>query len=251
MSGMKVIYWSDENPVSREYVSELAAKYAQTDGAALIRAALEVEMPGQVALVSSFGTEASVLLHMAASVDRDVPVIFIDTQKLFPETLEYRDRLIDRLGLTRVSSITPSGADIEREDPDDNLWQIAPDACCHIRKVRPLERALEGVHGWISGRKRYHGFDRSALPLVELSAGRVKFNPLAAYTPDMIRSYIHEHDLPDHPLLAQGYPSVGCACCTSRPVDAANPRSGRWQGRDKTECGIHFAADGTIRRGGC
>lgn len=194
---------------------------------------------GTVALVSSFGAEAAVLLHMVASLDRAVPVIFLDTGKLFGETLRYRNLLIRRLDLIDVRTIEPDPAHIAAADPAGTLWRTDPDRCCALRKVEPLARALAPFEAWINGRKRSHRARRAALPPIERIDGRVKINPLAAWSPDDVVSYFARHDLPHHPLVADGYTSIGCLPCTDRTLPGEDPRSGRWRGRDKTECGIH------------
>jgi phosphoadenosine phosphosulfate reductase len=196
----------------------------------------------KLALVSSFGAESAVLLHMAAQVDRSIPVLFLDTGMLFGQTLDYRKQLAARLGLTRVRDLRPRFEDIATTDPHADLWKRDTDACCHIRKVIPLDIALDGFDGWITGRKRFHGGDRLRLPVVEEADGKVKFNPLANWGKTELDAYMAEHDLPAHPLVANGFPSVGCWPCTS-PVDDpdADVRAGRWAGSQKSECGIHTA----------
>lgn len=196
--------------------------------------------PGGIALVSSFGAEAAVLLHLAANIDPAIPVIFLDTGKLFGETLRYRDTLIGYLGLRDVRSIAPHAGRLAVEDPDGTLWRSAPDRCCALRKVEPLARALDGFDAWINGRKRSHGDLRAALPLIELDGSRVKLNPLAAWSPANVAAYFAEHRLPRHPLAEDGYSSIGCLPCTDRTAPSEDIRAGRWRGRDKTECGIHL-----------
>jgi len=197
--------------------------------------------PGKIALVSSFGTESAILLHMIAQIDKATPVIFLETGKLFPETLAYRDALIARLGLTGVRNIRPSGAQLAAWDPDGKLWQKDVDLCCAIRKTNPLDEALEGFDAWITGRKRAQGGTRSNLNVVETGPdGRITVNPLAHWDDARITAYFEEHDLPHHPLEAEGYTSIGCASCTMRPRPGEDKRSGRWAGLDKTECGIHM-----------
>ncbi len=199
------------------------------------------DFPGRVALVSSFGAESAVLLHLVASIDRATPVILIDTGKLFPETLAYRDQLCDRLGLADVRSAGPTPALLAQADPDGTLWRAEPDICCWHRKVEPLDAALQGFDAWITGRKRFQGGERGALPLIERDGARFKANPLAAWSAAAIAGYRREHGLPPHPLEAQGYRSIGCTHCT-RPVSAGeNPRAGRWANHAKTECGIHLS----------
>ena len=211
------------------------------DGLALIRFALEGPLRGKVALVSSFGAESAVLLDMVATIDPATPVIFLDTGKLFAETLSYQNHLCRHLGLTDVRSIRPDPADLLRYDPRGKLATSDPDLCCHIRKTEPLDLALEGFCGWITGRKRFQGGRRVDLQAIEhdLSANLIKFNPLAHWSLEDVRHYRRLRQLPLHPLATKGYGSIGCAPCTMPTSDQDGPRSGRWQGIDKQECGIH------------
>lgn len=212
-----------------------------TDALSVLREAMTRQFPGQIALVSSFGTESAILLHMVAQIDPGLPVIFLDTGKLFPETLAYRDTLIARLGLTGVRSIRPSGKQLAAYDPDGRLWEKDPDLCCAIRKTNPLDDALEGFSAWITGRKRGQSATRAQLQLQETGAdGRITINSLAFWNDAMLAAYFPAHDLPAHPLQAEGYSSIGCATCTMKPLPGADKRSGRWAGKAKTECGIHM-----------
>lgn len=195
---------------------------------------------GRIALVSSFGAEAAILLHMVARIQRSTPVLFLDTGKLFGETHRYREALTRQLGLSDVRVYAPGPRLVERDDPDGLLCQRNADACCALRKVEPLKRALNGFDAWINGRKRYHGAARATLPLIEPVDGRIKINPLADWESARIDAYFTEHQLPRHPLYEDGYRSIGCMPCTDRAVDGAAPRSGRWQGLGKNECGIHL-----------
>ena len=194
-----------------------------------------------LALVSSFGAESAVLLDLVAKVKKDMPVLFLDTGMLFGQTLDYRRNLAERLGLTNVRDLRPAYNDLATEDPEAKLWQTDTDACCNIRKVLPLDRALADFDAWITGRKRFHGGDRLSLPVVEEAGDQVKFNPLANWGKDELDAYAAEHDLPAHPLVAQGFPSIGCWPCTEPAEDGDDTRAGRWKGLDKTECGIHLA----------
>jgi phosphoadenosine phosphosulfate reductase len=204
--------------------------------------------PGRIALVSSFGLESAVLLHMVAGIDRATPVIFLDTGKLFGETKRYRTELAEAFGLTDVRSVTPL-KDRERDlDPGGDLWQSDPDLCCHFRKVEPLERALQGFQAWITGRKRFQGGQRTALQTLETADWRLKVNPLATWSLEDMADYAERHALPRHPLEARGYTSVGCMPCTSLPSPDGGQRSGRWAGTAKTECGIHWTANGKPMR---
>jgi phosphoadenosine phosphosulfate reductase len=207
-----------------------------------LRFVVEDIFAGRIALVSSFGADAAVLLHMAAQIDTSLPVLFLDTRHLFPETLAYRDRLVDMCGLTNVQNIVPDAQRLTREDPENFLWAQDLDRCCAIRKVEPLAQALLPYDAWINGRKRFQSSGRAALPLLEADGERVKVNPLANWTVAEIDRYFDEHNLPRHQLVAKGYLSIGCVPCTTpvRPGEAV--RAGRWRAHGKTECGIHVAA---------
>jgi phosphoadenosine phosphosulfate reductase len=190
-------------------------------------------------VVSSFGTESAALLKVMADVDPAIPVIFLDTGWLFDETLVYRDTLIAALGLRDVRSIKPSEKTLDQADPDRDLWFSDPDACCRIRKVEPLARALAPFDAWINGRKRFQGNARATIPVVEEDGVRLKFNPFANISREAIAAIYADAKLPPHPLAVSGYLSVGCMPCTSRTEPDEDARAGRWRGRPKTECGIH------------
>ncbi len=194
-----------------------------------------------LALVSSFGAESAVLLHMLSQVKADLPVIFLDTGHLFGQTLDYRKQLAKELGLTGIRDIRPLYQDLATADPQGKLYQTDTDACCNVRKVLPLERALGEFDAWVTGRKRFHGGDRLRLRVVEEAEGKVKFNPLANWGKAELESYATQHALPAHPLVAQGFPSIGCWPCTQPVQEGEDVRAGRWKGLDKTECGIHVA----------
>ncbi|MDE2006825.1 MAG: phosphoadenylyl-sulfate reductase [Rhodospirillales bacterium] len=207
---------------------------------ALLGTLIRERFAGRIALVSSFGTESAVLLHMAAAIDRSLPVIFLDTGKLFAETLGYRDALAARLGLTDIRAARADPAPLRAADPDGTLWRREPDRCCDLRKAAPLAAALAPFDAWISGRKRFQGGERAALGAIEIGEDwRIKINPLAHWSAADIEVYFARHDLPPHPLLAAGYRSVGCAPCTRGTRPGEDARAGRWDGIDKTECGIH------------
>lgn len=223
-------------------------RFGHLDGQALLAPMLDTVFPGRLAVVSSFGAESAVLLHMVAELDRKIPVIFLETGKLFPETLAYRDRLASRLGLEDVRSIAPDAPSLARQDPEGTLHASDPDACCHVRKVVPLERALAGFQAWITGRKRFQGGARAHLPTLEAADWRLKINPLARWSRDDLEFYMAAHDLPRHPLEAQGFASIGCAPCTLPPGPGGGLRDGRWAGSSKTECGIHWTHNGRPMR---
>ena len=225
----------------------LAQRYDGVSGAELLAAMIEREFPGEITLVSSFGAEAAVLLHMAARIDPSIPVTFVDTGRLFPATLKYRDQLVEYFGLNEVRTVSPSVARVGGPDGDGELWRRDPDLCCFLRKVEPLSQALEGFAAWITGRKAYQGGMRHNLQPVEAFEGRIKINPLARWSPSEIKTYFEAHNLPRHPLEAAGFPSIGCMPCTDRVAPGEHVRAGRWRGQDKDECGIHFDADGVQR----
>lgn len=232
-------------------VAALNARYQHHSATAVIDAALKDPDVGNIAMVSSFGAESIALLHLVAMVDRKLPVLFVDTEMLFTETLVYQIEVAERLRLENLQIIRASEATLAAEDPDCTLHQRDTDACCGLRKTRPLQKALRGYDGWITGRKRFQAGTRAALEFFEVEdfTGRIKVNPLAHWTPDDVRAYMEENRLPKHPLVAKGYPSIGCAPCTSPVKEGEDPRSGRWRGQDKTECGIHVQ-DGKIQRSG-
>ncbi|MCS0496727.1 phosphoadenylyl-sulfate reductase [Ancylobacter sp. MQZ15Z-1] len=223
----------------KDDVGGLSCALAEASPTEIIAAAIDNVAPGKLCLVSSFGTESAVLLAFMAEVDRTLPVVFLDTGWLFEETLAYRDTLIDRLGLTDVRTIHPDADRLAALDADRSLWDSDPDACCRIRKVEPLARALAGFDGWLNGRKRYQGGLRSSIPVVERDGSRLKFNPLATLERADLEAARARFDLPPHPLAAKGFASVGCMPCTSRARPDEDGRAGRWRGRDKAECGIH------------
>ncbi|SFS13376.1 phosphoadenylyl-sulfate reductase [Yoonia litorea] len=222
--------------------------HRKSDAQTVLRHALDDQSIGPVALVSSFGAESVVLLHMISEIDKATPVIFLDTEMLFPETLTYQRDVAAYLGLSDVGIASPDRGDVLTEDVDGILHLADTDACCDLRKSRPLERALEGFGGWITGRKQFQNGQRAQLPLYEKDGRRIKVNPLASWSAQDLKAYMDKHDLPRHPLVAQGYPSIGCMPCTTRVSAHEDPRAGRWRGSEKTECGIHFGTDGRAAR---
>jgi len=220
---------------------DLRATYRNESTYEFLEAMIHKEFAGRIALQSSFGAEAAVLLHMVSQIDPATPVIFLDTGKLFGETLRYRDELRQRLGFQDLRSVKPDPERVDSIDPDGVLWYGNPDMCCYVRKVEPLQRALVGFDALITGRKGFHGGDRAGLPRVEPSDdGRLKINPLADWSKDEIDAYFARHQLPRHPLEADGFLSIGCMPCTDRVAPGEDARAGRWRGSDKTECGIHM-----------
>ena len=221
----------------------LNARFAGQSTRVMLQAVLGEGLAGRIAAVSSFGAESAVLLHLLASVDPAVPVLFLETGKHFPETLAYRDELAARLGLTNLISLTPDATELVARDENGLRWSYDPDGCCEIRKVRPLARALSQFDASFTGRKGFQSATRTGLPRFELdqtdSVGRLKVNPLADWSSQQIADYFTATGLPAHPLVEQGYLSIGCSPCTSKVLPGEDARAGRWKGWDKSECGIH------------
>ncbi len=216
------------------------------DAHGILELALTGEFAGKSAVVSSFGAESAVLLHLVAQIDPNTPILFLNTGKLFGETLRYRDRLQDTLGLGDIRSLAPSIAERETSDPEGTLWSRDTDACCNFRKVIPLKRALEPFAAQITGRKRFQTRERAEMQAVEFFESRFRFNPLADWTLADLEAYTAKHALPQHPLVEDGYPSIGCMPCTRRVAAGEDYRAGRWSGLDKDECGIHLTDGGGI-----
>jgi phosphoadenosine phosphosulfate reductase len=230
-------------------VDQLNVRYKHHGATAVLERALTDPQVGKLALVSSFGAESVVLLHLVSIMDRTTPVIFIDTEMLFAETLTYQAELAERLRLTDVRIIKPRREDVFVRDNEGLLHLHDPDACCHMRKTEPLQRALSGFDAWITGRKRYQGKTRATIDFFENEDDRrIKVNPLAHWTSADLQDYIIENRLPRHPLVAKGYPSIGCAPCTTRVNDGEDPRAGRWRDLEKEECGIHIVDGKVVRR---
>ncbi|MFC0588378.1 phosphoadenylyl-sulfate reductase [Novosphingobium aquiterrae] len=221
----------------------LNARFAGVSTSEMLGVVLHEGLAGRIAAVSSFGAESAVLLHLLAAIDPAVPVLFLDTGKHFPETLAYRDELVARLGLTGLINLTPDAQVLAKRDENGLRWSYDPDGCCEIRKVVPLAGALTQFDATITGRKGFQSATRAGLPRFEIdtsdAAGRLKVNPLADWSSDQISAYFAATGLPAHPLVAEGYPSIGCMPCTSKVALGEDARAGRWRGWDKTECGIH------------
>jgi phosphoadenosine phosphosulfate reductase len=225
----------------------LNGMFDEMDAVGVLRYAVSDVLPGDLAIVSSFGADSAVLLHLVAQVDPSMPVYFLETGKHFTETLDYVEQLKKHLGLINVHAIHPNPGDVQRFDPAGTLWETDPDSCCHIRKTEPLEPITEMYGGWVTGRKRFQTRERGVLPHFELTSdNRIKVNPLAYFSDTDVNQYKIDHGLPEHPLFAKGYKSIGCAPCTSVVAEGEDPRAGRWRGLNKKECGIHFDFNGAI-----
>jgi phosphoadenosine phosphosulfate reductase len=215
-------------------VRERAAKLEGASPEAILAWAVAT-FPGRAALTVSFGGGGLVLAHMLSRIDKRVPLLFLDTGFHFPETLAFKDQFVARYGLNLVE-LHPA------TDPGP-LYQTDPDRCCHIRKVEPLERALVEFDGWISAVRNDQSQARASIEVLEYhQAGEhpiVKVYPLAGWSRDQVRGYIREHEVPYHPLMDQGFTSIGCWPCTRATRPGESERAGRWSGMGKTECGLH------------
>ncbi|MBR9825208.1 MAG: phosphoadenylyl-sulfate reductase [Alphaproteobacteria bacterium] len=223
---------------SKADLAALNARYRGMEAEEIFEDAIKRIWPGRIAMMSSFGAEAAVGLHMIAKVAPSTPVLFLDTGRLFAQTEQYQRELVEKLDLTNLRIIQPSALEVAEEDADGKLWSRNNDACCTLRKVRPLDRISEDYDAMITGRKRFHGGDRIELPVVERLDGRIRVNPLASWSHERIDAYFKRYDLPRHPLTEMGYASIGCWTCTA-PAQDGDVRSGRWAGQSKSECGIH------------
>jgi phosphoadenosine phosphosulfate reductase len=194
----------------------------------------------RMCLTCSWQRQSSVLVHMVSELGLDIPVIELDTQLLFRETYETRDALVDRYGLKLVRPEVLTVAEQHRQE-GPNLWERDPDRCCHLRKVEPLERALQPYEAWVTGIRREQALTRANAQKVEWSEryGVWKIQPIVDWDAKRVQAYIVVNEIPYNPLHDAGYPSIGCIPCTRPVAGAEDERAGRWQDSDKIECGIH------------
>ncbi|HEX7848700.1 MAG TPA: phosphoadenylyl-sulfate reductase, partial [Sphingomonas sp.] len=207
----------------------LNARFAGVDTLDMLKALFAEGVLGNTAVVSSFGTESAVLLHLVARANPATPVVFVDTLRMFPETLDYRDLLMETFGLSDSRTVKPDPVVLAAKDAQELRWSYDPDGCCEIRKVEPLKRAKAGLDSWISGRKAFQSQTRQNIARFEIEDGRLKVNPLGDWVKADLDAYFAEYDLPRHPLEAEGYPSIGCQPCTSKVLPGEDPRAGRWR----------------------
>jgi phosphoadenosine phosphosulfate reductase len=224
---------------TKEKARLLDTQYGHLSPQEIIRISVKELFPGSIGSVSSFGADSAVLLHLISEADAAMPILFLETGKHFDETLSYRDELTEFLGLTNVQNIEPLAATLASDDPNGVLHKTSTDACCAIRKVEPMARAVVPYAAWFTGRKRFQAETRAKLPVFEAVGSRIRINPLAGWGSDEIAAYQEKHALPEHPLIPYGYFSIGCMPCTE-PSSPDDPRGGRWKGKSKTECGIHL-----------
>ena len=235
--------------MSEHSLSRLQAFYGDYEAKALLRSMVRSEFKGKIALISSFGADSALLIHLVAEVDNTVPLLFLDTGKHFQETLDYVDLLERRFDLKNVIRIQPREELVHNIDADGELWKTQVNRCCWLRKVEPMNRVLASgeYEAVITGRKRYQTSDRNDIDNVELfDDGVFRINPLCTWTKADIRQQFDVLGLPQHPLVEKGYPSIGCEPCTNQVKPGEDERSGRWAhtvdmaGGKKEECGIHL-----------
>lgn len=222
----------------RDLAAEGAQELDGADAIDLLRWADE-HFTGEYVVASNM--QDAVLIDMAAKVRPGVDVLFLDTGYHFAETLGTRDAISDVYDVN-VINVTPEHSVAEQDALlGKNLFARDPNECCRLRKVAPLGKALRGYSAWVTGLRRVEAPTRANAPLISFDAafGLVKINPLAAWTDQDVQDYIEANNVLVNPLVFDGYPSIGCAPCTAKPVDGADPRSGRWQGMGKIECGLH------------
>lgn len=220
--------------------ARLDARFGALSAADIVAAMVHDVFAGRIALVSSFGADSAAMLSLVAEVAPELPVLFLQTGKHFDQTLAHRQDLAARLGLTNVIDLYPEPLALRRRDPSGLLHRTDPDTCCEVRKAHPLNRALAGFDAWFTGRRRHQTFARRAMRVMEADGPRLKINPIARWDQADVDAFIEERALPRHPLVAAGYPSIGCEPCTKRPDPGEDARAGRWQDSEKTECGIHW-----------
>ena len=231
-----------------EVFKQIGAEFESCSWEEVLRWGIENYSP-KIALATGFGPEGVVLMHLLSQIAPETTVFYLDTDLLFAETYALRDELAARLGLrfTRIAT----GVSVEQQAAEYGLqlWARDPDRCCHIRKIEPLRRYLSTQRAWITAIRRDQTRTRAETGLVEwdYAHGLVKLNPLAAWTSDQVWAHIFAHELPYNQLHMQGYPSIGCWPCTRAVAPGDEPRSGRWAGQLKTECGIHLQPKATTQ----
>jgi phosphoadenosine phosphosulfate reductase len=220
---------------------KLNERFEKTQPEEITRWAIR-EFSPKIAMTSSFQTESVVLLHMISQINPAIKILFLETGWHFPETLTFKNEIVNRFGLTNVVDLKadPKKREAFNREHQNKPYERDPDQCCHINKVEPLDEALKGLDAWISGIRRSQSKTRKEIKIVEEYEGGIfKINPLANVTSGDIWWYLKEHHLPNHPLFDKGYLSIGCWPCTKPAQPGDDERSGRWAGKEKTECGIH------------
>ncbi len=235
--------------MSPQKLLDLQKQYGELDATDLLRVMISDIFKNKIALISSFGADAALLLALVSEIDNKTPILFLETGKHFPKTLQYVETLKNKLNLQNLHFLTPDPEILKRIDAQGDLWGHNPDRCCWMRKVEPLDRAVKelGIEALITGRKRYQNSERSSLSTIELDDKNIfRINPLANWDKAKQKEEAAKRNLPEHPLVAEGYLSIGCAPCTSPVKAGEDERAGRWrhtakEGEQKTECGLHVS----------
>jgi phosphoadenosine phosphosulfate reductase len=230
--------------LSSSELATLNERFEAANPAGIVRWALEESGLDQVAIASAFQAEGTVVIHLATRIRPDVPILFLETGYQFAETLAFKERLTEQLGLNVVDLVGEYTTDRQAAEFGERLFEREPERCCGLNKVRPMFEALRGLDAWITAVRRDSSPTRAATPIVdqyELEPGReiVKVNPMATWSRQQVWAYLREHALPHNPLYDLGYSSIGCAPCTRLRFAGEPERAGRWAGIAKWECGIH------------
>ena len=225
---------------SISFLDSLNEDYNNLSPMEIIEQSINDVFKNEIAYVCSFGTESAIILHMISKTEKNLPIILINTNFLFDETLKYKNYLLKKLSLKNFIEIFPDKTDLYSEDNNNILWRTDQDRCCNIRKVLPLQKELKKYKAWISGRKSYHNGERRSLKPTEILNRKIVVNPLANIKKDFVDSYFEKENIDRHPLFEKGYLSIGCIHCTQKAINPNDPRSGRWSDKIKTECGIHY-----------
>ena len=232
-----------------DHVRDLNQRFETAAPEDIVRWALAEAGLGRIAIASAFQAEGTCLIHMATRVVPDVPILFLETGFHFAETLAFKERLTEQLGLNVVDLVGEYTVERQTEEFGPRLYERDPKLCCQLNKVAPFDRALRGFDAWLTSMRRDSAWTRRNTPIVsqtEFEDGTtlVKVNPIAGWTRQQAWSYLKEHDLPHNPLYDLGFASIGCAPCTRMVFAGEDERAGRWSGLLKTECGIHVRESG-------
>ena len=221
-------------------IKALNSKFADGEPRSILEHSILNLFKNKIAYVCSFGSESAIILHLISKISKDIPIIILNTHFLFKETIEYKNELLKLLGLRNYREVFPDDKLLKKLDSNNDLWKTEADKCCNLRKVLPLEKSLTNFEAWISGRKSYHLGERQNLKAFEIINNKIVVNPLFKSSRDFVENYFSLNELPKHPLVAEGYLSIGCKHCTIKTKNIRDLREGRWSDKTKTECGIHL-----------
>ncbi len=230
--------------LAEEHIQHLNRRFESSDPPDIVRWALDESGLDRIAIASAFQAEGTCLIHMAVRIRQDVPILFLETGFHFAETLAFKERLTEALGLNVVELTGDYSDDTQAAAFGPRLYERDPKSCCELNKVIPFDRALRGYDAWMTSMRRDSAWTRKNTPIIsetQFEDGRavVKINPIANWTRRDAWAYLKENDLPHNPLYDLGYASIGCAPCTRMLFPGEDERAGRWSGLLKTECGIH------------